>query len=78
MTQLGDFWCKNRKPDSLDCEKGLECPRAHQECNSFEPNGEAILDDITQEWLHETKRGDGLADAMIERLQAAIIKARRW
>ena len=79
MTQLGDFWCKNRKPDSLDCKRDLECPRASgEECDSFAPNGEAILDDITEEWLHGAQKGDGLTDAMAERLQVAIIKARRF
>jgi len=77
MTQLGDFWCKNRKPDSLDCERDLECPRTWGgECDSFNPDGEAILDEIVEDWLWKAQKGDGLTDAMTERLQTAIIQAR--
>jgi len=76
MTQLGDFWCKNRKPNSLDCERGLECPRAWDECDSFRPDGEAILDEIIEDWLNRAQKGDGLSNASAKRLQVALIEAR--
>lgn len=77
MTMLGDFRCGNRKPGSgWECSLGLECPRAYEECDSFDPDGEAILDDMIEMWLYEVQKGDGVTDAMANRLKAAIKRAR--
>jgi len=77
MTMLGDFWCKNRKPgSSLECDLGLQCPRAYQECPCFDPDGEAVLDAMIEMWLYEAQKSDGVRDAMAERLEEAIKRAR--
>lgn len=77
MSMLGDLWCKNRKSDwSGECDLGLECPRPYGDCDAFDPDGEAILDAMVEMWLYETQKGDGVTDAMADRLEAAIKRAR--
>lgn len=77
MTMLGDFCCKNRKPGSgWECNLGLECPRVYEDCDAFDPDGEVILDAMVEMWLYEAQKGDGVTDAMVDRLEAAIKRAR--
>ena len=77
MIVLGHFWCKNRKSDSSgECDLRLKCPRAYEECDSFDPDGEAILDELVETWLYEVQKDDGISDAMANRLEAAIKGAR--
>lgn len=77
MTLLGHFSCKHRKSDSSgECNLGLRCPKAYEECDSFDPDADAILDAMVEMWLYEAQKSDGVTDAMANRLEAAIKKAR--